>query len=246
MGDDNKSKYLEISEGTVQTLSSMIPEVYFDLISRVPPGVLLVLGIAYSIRPTLLQDIAPQQTTSGIHEPPYIVLLLLLLGAGYAVGIMLTAFGSIFLKMYGSMQFIKIANSFSTELRDWIWQLTFTEQPPTSWDSLNKEQCINLYRRLHDHIKSKNRDAARILPKMSAEARLCENTAAACFVFVVLFPIIRLFRFHEFHQFWLLLLLLLGFFCSWFAAIHRNDSFLRRQFSLAEDVRLSQSALPSN
>lgn len=227
------------------TWVSLIPEVYFDVISRIPPGVLLVIGLIYAVRPTLWHDLTPGQTTSGNPlQPPYTLLFIFLIGAGYAAGIMLSVCGALLSRLYFRRHFVAAANAFSKEVRDWTWKLTSEAPEAPDWLKLSKEElqekCGVLYRRQHDHLKAGSRQAMALLPKMDAEAKLCGNTSAACFSLAVLLPAIRCLRFHEFKQCWLLLVLLIGGIVSFLCAWQRNRTFTFRQFSFAEEMRQSE------
>jgi hypothetical protein len=227
--------------GKAFTWASLIPEVYVDVISRIPPGTLFVLGLLYAVRPTLWRDLAPWQTTSGASvQPPYALLFILLIGGGYSAGIMLTGFGSVLSRFYSHRQFKAVATAFGKELLGWTWKLAYSLPPPDCWSSVTREQSEVLYRRQHDHLKARSPHAAALLPKMDAEAKLCRNTAAACLSLLILLPAIRWLRYHEFHQMWLLLVLLLGGLVSYLCALHRNHNFIQRQFSYAEEMRQAE------
>jgi hypothetical protein len=160
-------------EEKLPQIASLIPEIYYDLIARIPPGMLLVLfslGFWLSCRKSPL--------TLRIDADDAFALLIVILGAAWAVGIMLSP----------------IAYPVRRCFRGRIWrQLLADERNEALINRFGKPLGINLEnrfggwaeiidRRLQDYVQYELEHARMILPKMEAEGILATHFLAALII----------------------------------------------------------------
>jgi hypothetical protein len=226
-----------MSDEKSESWAYLIPEFYFDLISRVPPGVLIIVAVAYAVMPSAFAFHQPSKTTE--FEGPTVTLLLLLIGAGYACGILLTYLGSLIYDTYFRRIYSEVANLYPESLRRWLWKKIWADEKPfiSNWESLSAGDLRLLYRRSHDYIKDRFPYAARLLPKLSAEGKLCDNVAAALLVITIAFPVIRYLSSGSMKEWWPLPVLIISCLYSWAAARHRFRRLAMGQFSYAFQLR---------
>jgi len=173
-------------EDIAKSWTSIVPEFFFDLIARVPPGILLVLLVLLEFG-VLSQTNTDKlfATTGGF----VIVLSILLFGAGYSVGIFLSVPGIYIGKLYFKNVWDHFTHTEEAILQEISRKLKlnmkFANGKPQT-----RSDWWRFHRVTHDYLKHKDKDARVMLPKMSAEASLCNNTAAA----LTVYPIIRLFH----------------------------------------------------
>jgi len=161
--------------------SSIVPEFYYDLISRIPPGVLLTLLVAYEFG-VLSEDNIDRifRANAGLVT----ALSVFLLGIGYSVGLCLSVPGSKFRGSFFSRA-IKHLRPFQKE-----WLEKASRIPPfkllnldgkTDWTQTDYRNMLWL---VHYHLKLQSVDAKVMLPKMTAEVMLFCNTAISVLVWL--------------------------------------------------------------
>lgn len=154
---------------TLDALSSVVPQVYFDIIARVIPGS-VTIGICL---------FGNTNITKSFYEMDGFVQIIILLGAGYVIGMLLTAISSSVLGL--SMALV------------------------TKWiPSISLLSPSRIYAHV-DTIYSKNKVQGEILLKMLAETFLCLNLLTGFAVISILgtikgvFDISMLLSFHKIH-----------------------------------------------
>jgi hypothetical protein len=184
------------SESASDQVASVVPELFYDLICRFPPGMLLTGAIAAV---TLARHPASLPTYDDLQHIPFGVLFICFVVTGYVVGVLLTPIALIFRNIYSQRTWRRLEDHHSAEIAELLALLVRKEDtsdnlrlPRTATHS----EYRKLLRRLHDEL-SLHRTARTLLPKMSAEAALPDNLSAACLVFIVAFHLLteRLFFF---------------------------------------------------
>lgn len=232
----------ESSSNQKITWASLIPDFFYDLIGRVIPGCLFIIGLVYTLDKEiifkLLENI--QITINGSEivinpDPPFTFIFIVLLGAGYASALILSVIGDLLCNIFKTSQFKYFLKEFN--LCDYIKELVSfpTELNNTSLGELKRKDCEILFQIQHDYVKKKYRPQARSLSKSQAEVQLCLNTSAA---FLILF-LIQIFRLaylikigslvigKEFWQIMGSLALLLAIISiSFLTSVYRNERFL--------------------
>ena len=152
-----------------KALVSMVPEFYFDLISRVPAGMSLILIVLAYIPPesSPLREWLVKHALDGTTS---ILILVMLLVASYSVSVPLTVFGALIHKSHRGVVCKHAKVIFKPEVSNLE----------------NRYGCLltdyKFLRLLTDELKSKSSHASFILPKMNAEVSLCNNLAAALMI----------------------------------------------------------------
>jgi hypothetical protein len=146
--------------GSLKSVADLIPSFYYDLIARVSVGVPFLALLLWKERDSL----------KGLLPPDSWVAFLLLAGAGYLAGLLLTPLSLIWTVVIMPAEAI-----------------IFRKKP-----SLNWRRGIR-----NDEIAIRNKDAGLNLAKMQAEATLCQNLVSAFVVLMVAdwsktFPVLAL------------------------------------------------------
>lgn len=152
------------------TLAGLVPELYFDLISRVPAGVILLAFLATD--PDL---VTPPIALRDLNFAKIVVFAFL----GYAAGLVLNGIGGIALVW----------------TRRWMWRTTLRRDPcarsDIEWFARRQNPDVassarwtmretDAYaRHLHDYLRVCHRDFRALLPKLAAETALCANLMVA-------------------------------------------------------------------
>jgi hypothetical protein len=132
----------------LHSLAELIPTAYYDLIARVCAGAPLLVLLLWGRRE--LSDYFPPKGGAGF---------LLLLGAGYLAGLLLTTFSTLWSMIFG--------------LPVWV----MLHQPIGEF--LKGRTSRN------DKIAEKNKEAGTTLAKMQAEATLCQNLLTAFLLLII-------------------------------------------------------------
>jgi hypothetical protein len=173
-------------EDDVAGMTQLVPELYYDLIARIPAGLmfwLLVLVWWFERRglPSALK----------FNEIPIAILFILLLLASYVVAIVISPLGGLFgmLQVYATWRYVH--RVYGQELTALFGLLR-----PSALDREgNLRQFAELHLRdfeilhllLHQRLKHVDAQARALLPKIRAEAALCENLATALMLFASIF-----------------------------------------------------------
>jgi hypothetical protein len=225
----------QVDEEQVTKWANLVPEVYYDLIARVPPGTFVILALA-KLYHTSFQDVFAQPNTGAA-----VLFTILLLGSGYSVGVLLGPLGEFIVHRLGWLALWKsVSNNYAkitgqAKARFYADYAPFPSTPVPIWKliqrsrarRLSTEQCQRMYRHIHEYLKGVDAQARVVLPKMQAEAGLCSNLAAgliivACAVAIRHWPDLR-----NPALIWCLLSLCLA---AW-AARFRTRRLMERHFS---------------
>lgn len=247
--------------------NSIVPELYFDLISRIPPGTVLILGLVWAFRYSPNEAAFSIDKIKELGWAPVITLFFLLLGAGHSVGILLTPIGALIrspfvytwqhriynwnsdLIFYIHCRFkmvLSVKNNDSKKRRPVGFKEICKEEQVPQY-SLTVEEAKRVYRLINEFLKSEDNQAKIILPKMQAEAALSDNLAPAIFFSFLVFVL---------HNGWgaipplaikaVLGGIVLSIIASWYrhrAEIRRQFGFLRIVIHREENVRSSADNL---
>ena len=210
---------------------STIPEVYFDLIARVPPGTFLAVVLFGSLSRDASWYVSQVR---GMQWGASLAALVLLLGAGFALGVLITPLGEVLNRgcWYHvwrtiGQENVSLLNSARGKLKI---AFKIREGDPSD------EHWNVVYARLHQLLKSADSGANGVLPKMAAELSLCNNSCCA-------FAIATLALLARIHcgRPELYLSLLIGMIISRFSAKKRTKRFIDRHFAylavLEEELR---------
>lgn len=159
--------------------AQLIPEIYYDLIARIPAGIFFVLAIIGCGGLFLPGEIFDFRNLSGLDLAPTIILIILLFGAGYLVGIVTTFLGE-FLLPFRSHNWKKICPDHNKEVGYFFGHIKESIDLPTKEGNLDysqfkKSHYDKLDRRMHDFLKKIDIEGKTILPKTLAEVVLCNN-----------------------------------------------------------------------
>ncbi len=175
---------------------SIVPEIYFDLISRVPPGTLLALGIGWSVGAFNQEGVFARLPSLNAGWPGLITFLALFLPAGYVLGLLMTGLA----KLHQDRYLTKVWRQEEVLYGDLIARF---RTKVLSLGALDLEKLERLYpgedgerivhstyfqslhRHIHDYVKYSMPEASALLPKMSGEANLCDNVVVACCLIVI-------------------------------------------------------------
>lgn len=212
--------------------AALIPEFYYDLISRIPAGVILLSVVGLS---TLTQEEINKLKAwlfgGHLNDFPFILIFIVLLCAGYIISIPLTMFGAIVRASYSRVVWNSITTTYSVELHE-------LEKRYRS-----KADESRFFRLIHDELKQNNLQARVLLPKMSAEVSLCDNMTAA-FLLASLFIMMFTMTFPKAIYF---LLFFASF--SFIGGCYRFHRLMARHISFAKIVKIiedDQQSSPTN
>lgn len=225
------------SENAPVNWASLVPELFYDLIGRVIPGIAFIIGLVYVLDKTIIHELWEQKLSSGQNfDPPYTFIFILLLGAGYATGLILTFIGDWLCSIFKTYQFKRFLNKFA--LYDYIKNLAMLPSKLTnkSENELSRSDCEALFQLQHNDVKKNNAREARSLSKSGAEVQLCVNTSAA-YIILSIVLILRCIFCKEFSQNLDLIIFAAIAIVTFLAASYRNERFLFRQFSFSAEIK---------
>jgi hypothetical protein len=221
--------------------ASLVPEIYYDLIARVPPGTFLVVALMWVLGIFSNNGAFELKDIKDMSWAPTTASLFLLLGTGYVVGIILTPLGGIIGRTYWLHLWQKIGphyNKWIVEFNNLFGaDLPIDEDSNIQWHKLKRVHAHRLSRQLQEYVKDKNDQAKLILPKMSAESALCSNTVGGI-VILQFSLIVRMVQNHEIMTEKLGVLLFITFvgLLSFWASYYRSSRHIHRACSLLSMV----------
>ncbi len=202
-------------------LGSIIPSLYYDLIARVCAGVPLLVLLLWQQR----------ELFAPLGDSPSVAFLLLL-GAGYIAGLILTPFSLVW-----NFPLLPFFNAWFGLPKASIFINRSKIEIPAS------ESGIDLMSIRNDRVSAIDPAAGATLAKMQAEAVLCKNLTTA-FLLLVVVDFLGLANVAAVHgastQLRISVFILL-----WFAALHRTAVYLGRQNLLYKIVTMPTIQPPS-
>ncbi len=174
-------------------LTQIVPEVYFDLISRVPAGALLIIIFMWFWGYFLPKEAFDLRTIQGLTAAPITLLIVLLIGLGYVVGIMITPLGYEIYRLFVREIWKKSVqeDSSKTAIGGLITKLglrlTKGDNKQINLARFSKKELIDLENTIHNYLKKTDEQAKVILPKMRAEAALCNHITVIMLIVAVVF-----------------------------------------------------------
>ena len=148
--------------------AGIIPEFYYDLISRIPAGMVLIAILAFSVLSGYQIDEIGKWLLGGeIGGFPFVFVFILYFGASYAIAVPITILGPIVRLLYNRIVWQTIKVLYKTELHE--LEQRYGERAETK----------KFYRLLHDELKVKDASARVLLPKLEAEVCLCDQMAVS-------------------------------------------------------------------
>ncbi|NQU23528.1 MAG: hypothetical protein HQ567_19785 [Candidatus Nealsonbacteria bacterium] len=219
-----------------KTFATLVPEFFFDVISRIIPGTILILAVCYELKGFAEGGAFEIGRLLGSGVGVATCLLFLLLGVSQAVGLPLSVFGYLFQPLY----FKRAWKSLGTKKLEWLRQtlknvlgLEFPEPA-----NMTNRHFQDLYENTHGYVKQHSAASKTLLPKLSAESALCNNLAAALVVWLVVWLSNCLPEGTAFTEAgWMrLVCFLVGIVLLVFAARTRYRRLLRRQIVLLRNL----------
>lgn len=165
--------------------ASLVPEIYYDLIARVPPGSLVVATLFVWLHPdpnsalNSLRDLGWAATT---------VLSVVFLGAAYACGELVGPWGDWVSSFYRFRIFREVSSG-QLHLMSYFHD-RFGGDIPDQAEAIGKlsdSEVQRIYQQMHDYLKTTNEQARVLLPKSQAEAALCANLVGFVILFLLFF-----------------------------------------------------------
>jgi len=223
-----------MDEKTAINAAGLIPEVYYDLIARVPAGGFVVLALLGLYHPELYRTVIEGKIETGVA----VLLVFVFSVLSYAVGLLLSPLGNWIVERFWCRIFAEASCKYKDLIPGIMKDLAIAYYPlPTKGSSENSsselapeqistsDQYGRIYRQLHEFLKEADPQAKVVLPKMQAEAALCANlTAGLLLVFVA-----SVCRPRDMHLalVWTIIGLVLSIWGAWF----RNKRLIHRHFS---------------
>jgi hypothetical protein len=161
--------------------TSLIPEVYYDLIARVPAGTLLVLFTLYSVLKSQRLSVPQGSTWLSANSAPVLVLAVGLMGVGGLTGLAISPLADLCRSFYWKRAWLAVTEKgpykeIDEKLKN-LGQLGFPRR--STWPSLSKADFHGLDRWMYDYIQENSERARTLLPKLRAEADFCSYLGAA-------------------------------------------------------------------
>jgi hypothetical protein len=186
-------------DNPTKSFSGAIPEFFYDLIARIPAGILFIVLVLGNLGLLKFCDLGKLSSASAGYVT---ALLMLLIGAGYWVGIILHVFTALLGRCFnewtwrldsGQRTIIDSALIMAPFDKLGIARLDYCRaQGKTSFKKCYGTDPNALYFVAHYFLKFNNRLAETSLPKKAAEVSLCFNTFHAI-VFWIIFRLVRSF-----------------------------------------------------
>jgi len=173
-----------MNEETIKKNLGIIPEFYFDLISRIPAGIFLFVMVLLEFKclPSLEGD-----WYLKIEVGFSFLILLSLLCIGQCLGIFLSVVGKHIARIFfTSNVWKKYAENDKELIFNFIDYQKIKSIDKEKFSEWKDNEYQKIYRESHDLIKDKNEKAMLLLPKLSAESSLCNNISASIFLSLII------------------------------------------------------------
>jgi hypothetical protein len=167
--------------GSNTGVAAMIPEVYYDLIARVPAGCLVVvvcLATVLSAQGKQIPNISIWLTGNGISS---LLIASAVMGIGGIVGILLSPVASAWRRLYWKRAWLAVVEKGPhRRIGTVLSKVGYKALPETfSWLTLRQSDFDGIDRWVYDYLQRESPIARSILPKLRAEADLSSYLAAS-------------------------------------------------------------------
>ena len=188
MSEEEKSGAKRESEGHFGA-ASLIPEVYYDLIARVPAGTLLVLVILHYFLQSRGLEFPQVSTWMSANSVSVLVTAVGLMGAGGLTGIVISPVADLCRRLYWKREWVAITEKGPyKEIDQKLKELGVSFPDRSGWASMGSSEFHSLDRWMYDYIQENSERARALLPKLRAEADFCSYLGAA----FLLLPVVML------------------------------------------------------
>jgi hypothetical protein len=156
--------------------SSVVPEFYYDLISRIPPGILLSLLLLHEF------GVPDGVTVTGLLDANagfWAVLAVFGIGAGYSVGLILHVPGGVLGWLYLGGPRDRLSNFQRKVFIQALANPAFRNFKHPVDEELPRADYRDFLLAMGDLVKLRNKHARAMVPKMGAEAMFFYNAAIA-------------------------------------------------------------------
>jgi hypothetical protein len=212
--------------------ASLVPEIFYDVIARIPPGTLLALAVISLLKVDLFSSNGgyPLSGPNSINVATATILGILLLMAGYVIGLLLTQIGAGIHHIYIVWFWRSWCNP--DDYKAYVAIATNYRVPGLEAEAERHiYECID--RELHEYVKKGNNSASTIIPKMRAEMALCLNLAAGVLIYTICYTFAK-----SPGELWKKALLILAIFSLTIsAAIFREHQLLRRTLAYVGQIK---------
>ncbi|MBX2976281.1 MAG: hypothetical protein KF721_09110 [Ignavibacteriaceae bacterium] len=179
-----------MDENTISKNWGIIPEFFYDLISRIPPGILLFTMLLFEFN---IFSLAYINESLKIEVGSAFIIFFTFLTCGYVLGSLLSIVGSFITKKFYTPTLLRNVIKEDTELvKSFISLRKITNINLDNIDSFTDNEFYKIYRESHDYIKLKDERIKTLLPKLSAEASLHTNLVASLFMLLTIHLINRI------------------------------------------------------
>ncbi len=237
-----------MDEETLAKNASLIPEVYYDFIARVPPGAFVLLALIAIYYPGSYALILGEKFETGSA----LLLTLAFSVASYTAGLLLSPLGNWIVSLFWNRIFEETCQKYNDLIPEIEKNLgiscspgqTQSDTSAVSPAKISKHMSVpdlhdRIYRQLHEFLKEVDVQARVLLTKMQAEAALCSNLTAGLLLVLIALVTRRPPWFFQALG-WVAVGLVLSVAGAWF----RSKRLLERQFSyLAQLSRPGKKAV---
>lgn len=208
-------------EEKLSTWVSLIPEVYFDVIARVPPGGTLIGGLLALFEP----NIVTSAMQVGGFVPGFSLLLFFIL-VSYAAGLILTPLSGLIAYAPRQLLWAKVNRDYQDLPRLCKTFPALQSEPGKPLKMILLEQVMC------ELVSSGNEAGQSLLSKMRAEAELCNNLSVSLFILTIFFAGTAIMELRSFPPFRLWLIFLFLSIWGAVAGVYRTWRLIDRQVAI--------------
>lgn len=181
MSDEEEEKAGGKKEGEGHfAAASLIPEVYYDLIARVPAGTLLVLIVLNYFLQSRGLAFPQISTWMSANSVSVLVAAIGLMGAGGLTGILISPVADLCRRLYWKREWVAVTDKEPyREIDEKLKDLGVNFPKRSTWTKMGSGDFHSLDRWMYDYIQEKSERARALLPKLRAEADFCSYLGAA-------------------------------------------------------------------
>jgi hypothetical protein len=204
------------------TIWNLIPEFFYDIISRIPPGILMIF-LSYEF--IFTKSVNDKMINFGFSE------LFLLILFGYALGLILSTLGEQIGKLYYKYVWRNCYELDNGILKKFFKKHQVKNIDVANYKELKTKDWLQIHRHMHDYAKNYNKQAGKLLPKLHAESLIANNLAVVIICFMLMLTI-KHFHSGNINHYWILIIVLSLFSIGLiFIGKERYSNLIERQFS---------------